>query len=619
MAQSGFLSRRTLLQAAVLSPALKAAAHLSPQSAASQGTTLPQPSLSPVSYSQVELLPGPLRQQFDTNHRFFFNLNEDRMLKIYRQRAGLPAPGPNMGGWYDDFCPGASFGQYVSALARYAATTGSQPTREKVQRLVRGYAATVAHTDKFFVDLRYPAYTYDKLVLMLIDAHSYASDDSAFDVLARTTQAALPHMPERAVTGEELQERPHKDATYTWDESYTLAENLFLAFDRTGNKRYFDLGKRYLLDRSFFDPLSEGKNVLPGLHAYSHMNALSSGMQGYLKLGDPKYLRAVTNAMDMILKEQSYATGGWGPNEGFVEPGKGALGKSLDETHRSFETPCGSYAHFKVCRYLMALTRNSQYGDSMERLLYNALLGVKPILEDGSSFYYSDYHQLGHKTYRRVIPGAKWAWDLDDKWPCCSGTLPQVVADYGISSYFRGPDGIYINLYVPSRVQWMHGGTRCSLSQQTSYPYDNLVSLTMTPSSPTDMALHLRIPAWAGRGTSVAVNGSRLREELVPGTFFAIQRHWKAGDRVELQIDQTVRQEAIDPSTTNRVALLRGPQVLFAVTDKPVQLRHQEIASLQLANHGDGWTAQPRKEKLDLRPFGAIRNEKYQTYMDVIG
>jgi hypothetical protein len=180
---------------------------------------------------------------------------------------------------------------------------------------------------------------------------------------------------------------------------------------------FFDMGRRYLLDRTFFDPLSQGQNVLPGLHAYSHVNALSSGMQGYMKLGDPKYFHAVTNAVEMIWKDQSFATGAWGPNEAFVEPGKGQLGASLADTHRSFETPCGSYAHFKVMRYLLALTKDARYGDSLEQVLYNTILGAWPVREDGSSFYYSDYHHSGFKTYRRAIPGATYRWDLDAKWP----------------------------------------------------------------------------------------------------------------------------------------------------------------------------------------------------------
>jgi hypothetical protein len=501
------LTRRELLQLAAVSPAMAAAGGSAP--------------LSIFDYSQVELLDSPLRRQFDTNHAFFLRLDDDRMLKIYRQRVGLPAPGADMGGWYDDFCPGAHFGQYVSALARFAGATNSDATRTKVKRLVRGYAETLDPSGKFFVDLRYPGYTYDKLVCGLIDAHSYAGDATALDVLAETTRAALPHMADRALTSEEMHQRPHKDETYTWDETYTFAENLFLAYERTGDRKYFDLGKRYLLDKGFFDPLASGQNVLPGLHAYSHVNALSSGMQGYLKLGDAKYFRAVTNALDMILKDQSYATGGWGPNEAFVEPGKGELGDSLRTSHRHFESGCGAYAHFKLMRYLLAVTRESRYGDSMERVLYNVALGIKPILEDGSTFYYSDYHASARKSYDRIIPDAQYRWDKDDKWPCCSGTFPQLTTDYGISSYLRAPGGIYVNLYVPSRVSWKQGSTRCSILQETDYPTGNGSTLTVTAPPSNDFTVFLRIPAWAGKGTTVSVwrqDRTRDRPELAVRT-----------------------------------------------------------------------------------------------------
>jgi len=252
----------------------------------------PQPILSAFPYGTVRLLDGPLKRQLDENHAFFLNLSEDRMLKIYRQRAGLAASGEDMGGWYDDFCPGAHFGQYLSALARFAAITRSAPTRAKVHRLVRGLAATMDPSGRFFVDHRYPGYTYDKLVIGLLDAHSWAGDPNALPALYAATRAARPHMAGHALTAEEQQQRPHKDETYTWDETYTMAENLFLAWERTGDRMFFDMAKRYLLNRTFFDPLAAGQNVLPGLHAYSHVNALSSGMQGYMKLGDGKYLRA---------------------------------------------------------------------------------------------------------------------------------------------------------------------------------------------------------------------------------------------------------------------------------------------------------------------------------------
>jgi len=557
------------------------------------------PPLSVFDYSQVDLLDSPLRRQFDRNHAFFLKLSEDRMLKIYRQRVGLPAPGPDMGGWYDDFCPGAHFGQYVSALARFAGATNSEETRAKVRRLVRGFAETLDPAGKFFEDHRYPGYTYDKIVLGLLDAHAYAGDATAFDVLARMTRVALPHMADHALTPEEVQQRPHKDETYTWDETYTFAENLFLAYEKTGDRKYFDLARRYLLDRGFFDPLAEGQNVLTGLHAYSHVNALGSGIQGYLKLRDAKYFRAVKNATEMILQDQSYATGGWGPNEAFIQPGKGELGASIDSTHRHFESGCGSYAHFKLMRYLLTLTHDSRYGDSMERVLYNVALGILPILEDGSTFYYSDYHPAARKSYLRIIPDATYRWDKDDHWPCCSGTFPQLTADYGISSYFQGTDGVYVNLYVPSRLRFQQG----AILQETNYPAGSDVKLTVKVRKPQQFAVYLRIPAWAGRGTTLAINGRRVTEELAPG-FFPIRRQWKDGDRIEMELDQTVRLEAVDAQTPDKVALVRGPQVMFAMTAAQPKISRKQLA----AGETNG---------IRSLSFGEIGGETYQTYWEV--
>ena len=96
------------------------------------------------------------------------------------------------------------------------------------------------------------------------------------------------------------------------------------------------------------------------------------------------------------------------------------------------ETPCGSYVHFKLTRYLLRVTRDSRYGDSMERVMYNTVLGAKPLLADGSTFYYSDCNFHGHKIYHNA------------RWPCCSGTMPQVVADYRINTYFWDAGGGYM-------------------------------------------------------------------------------------------------------------------------------------------------------------------------------
>ena len=110
------------------------------------------------------------------------------------------------------------------------------------------------------------------------------------------------------------------DLSWTWDESYTMPENLFLAYQRGAGQRYYDLGLQYLDDKTWFDPLSRNENVLNGRHAYSYVNSLSSAMMAYLVAGSEKHLRAARNAFAM-LQEQSFATGGWGPDETLRAPG----------------------------------------------------------------------------------------------------------------------------------------------------------------------------------------------------------------------------------------------------------------------------------------------------------
>src|SRR5690348_7178592 len=437
------------------------------------------PSLSQLHYSQVELLDSVFRTHFEHNHQLFLNLDEDALLKPFRQREGLAAPGPDMGGWYDNsndfdpannfhgFIPGHSFGQYLSGLARAYAVTGSKPTQEKVQRLVRGFAATVDPAGKFYDGYRLPAYTYDKTSCGLIDAHEFAQDPIAMEVHWKATQAVLPHIPDHALSRYEQRSRGYTNVATTWDETYTLPENLFLAYRRSGREDYRTLGTRYL-EQIYFEPLSRNANVLPFEHAYSHVNALSSAMQGYLVLGNDMYLRAARNGLQMV-EDQSFATGGWGPDEAFVEPGRGGLNASLNATHYGFETPCGSYGHFKITRYLLRVTRDSRYGDSMERVLYNTIAGARLIQPDGTSYYYSDYN---NKNAKKV-----WYWS---KWPCCSGTFPQLSADYHISTYFQSKDGLYLNLFLPSRVSWMQGGTKCTLTQKTEYPKTGTIEMAVT-------------------------------------------------------------------------------------------------------------------------------------------
>jgi uncharacterized protein len=607
-------SRRSFLTSAGLAAATAC-------SRAADSSEISRP-LQEFGYGDVELAPGPAQTQFQQTQAVLLGLNEDSLLKPWRLRAGFPAPGPDLGGWYDEvplvktesgghgFAPAHCFGQWLSALARGYAVNHDTRTRAKLERLLDLYGATIS--ERFYTNFRYPAYNYDKMVIGLIDAHRFAGSTLAFGLLDRTTVAAEPHLPPHALDRDEPQRRWRKSVgenttdDYLWDESYTLAENLYLAWERGAGEHYRQMANRFLLDETYFDPLSENKNILVNHHAYSFCNALSSAMQVYLANGSRKHLRAASNAFDMITATQSFATGAWGPNESFGAPESGFLYNSLNGTHNSFETPCGSYAHFKLTRYLLRVTRDGRYGDSMERVLYNTVLGAKALQPDGRAFYYSDYHSGGRKVY------------FNDAWPCCAGTLPQVTADYRILAYFRDADGVFVNLYLPSTLRWTGtDGAQLALTQTGKYPVDSKITMHMRASRSSHFALRFRIPAWSWRGGAlIRVNGERTSASIQKG-FATLRRIWRDGDRIEIELSLPLRAEPVDANHPETVALLRGPLVLFAIADNPPSLTRQQLLSAAQIPGQITWRITTSSGPLIFRPFMSINDEGYTTYLKV--
>ena len=123
-------------------------------------------------YGDVQLAPGLPQRQFEQTQGVMLRMDVDSLLRPYRLRAGLAAPGPSMGGWYgiDGFAPGAPLGQWISALARGYAASGNPAARAKVEKIIAAYAPAIS--GRFYANFPYPAYNYDKLVCGLIDTHS---------------------------------------------------------------------------------------------------------------------------------------------------------------------------------------------------------------------------------------------------------------------------------------------------------------------------------------------------------------------------------------------------------------------------------------------------------------
>jgi hypothetical protein len=576
-------------------------------------------------YDQVAVRSAGPAAQRENVISVMLGLNEDSLLLPFRAMSGREAPGVSLGGWYAwnpgynyhhdpiGLAPGATFGQWTSAMARFYAasrfgSTGGDSTLR--DRAVRLHALLIeAIGPGYFARTRFPGYSLDKLVCGLMDAHRLLDDPSAFAGLDTVTAAALPSLPGRAVDREQ-QWKVGAGLDWMWDETYTLPENLYLASAMGADVRYRRLAETYL-DAPYFEPLARGENVLGDKHAYSYVNALCSAMQAYLVGGSALHLEAARNGFAM-LQAQSWATGGWGPDEFLRAPGYDELARSLTTSHNSFETPCGSYAHMKLTRYLLRATRDGRYGDSMERVMLNTVAGALPLQPDGRSFYHQDCSVIGKRVYAVVT------------WPCCSGTLPQVVADYGINTYLREPGAVWVNLYHASEVRWQESGVAVALEQSGSYLEDGLVSLRVRTASPVSFALFLRVPAWAADTWSLALNGTSRKPPARQG-FTSLARVWRDGDLVELRLPMKLRLETLPPNGgpehRDTVALMRGPLVLFPLRETgetgPLTATAEEMLGAQQTGAME-WSATLSGKPRRLLPFPAVGDQEYSTYVRLV-
>jgi DUF1680 family protein len=233
------------------------------------------------------------------------------------------------------------------------------------------------------------------------------------------------------------------------------------------------------------------------------------------------------------------------------------------------------------------------------------VLGAKRLQRDGHAFYYSDYNYDGHRRYYR------------DAFPCCSGTLPQVTADYRINSYLRDADGLYVVLYVPSSVTWDQDGVRATLSQQHGYALEGELRILVTVSRPKEFAIRLRLPAWA-RGATITVKGKPVDAAIDRG-FATLRRRWESGDRIDLHLPMETRLEAINPQHPETVALVRGPLVLFPLGETGTPEVRQSVTRQQLLAarraDEDRWQVATAKGAIDFVPFTSIGERRYSTYL----
>lgn len=494
--------------------------------------------IEPFDYEGVKLLPSRWLNQYTNAHETYLAIPVDDILHGFRAEAGLAAPGQAMGGWAQRGTGGV-FGQWLSGMSRGYKATGDTALRDRAVLLATEWAKTIKPDG----DPRMRHYAYDKLACGLVDLHRYAGYTELTPVLARTVDFAAKSFQKPAPDY-----NPRSYAAPT--EWYTLSENLYRAYALTGEARFRDFAQQWHYP-AYWNRFSQSSmpDDAHGVHAYSHVNTFTSAAAAYEVTGDPQYLTIVRNFYDYMQHAQTFATGGYGPNEQFVKV-DGSLGASLDTRSDTCETGCGSWAVYKLSRYLQRFTGEARYGDWAERMLYNGAGAALPVTTGGKNFYYADY---------RVGGGMKvYNFDL---WTCCSGTYIQDVADYHNLGYYKDAQGIYVNMYIPSELTWTGPKGKVVFTQTTKYPDAETSTIAIKTAQPASFAIRFRIPEWT-KGAVVSVNGTPAHVASTPGTWATVQREWKDGDSVEITIPLTLRMLPVDRWHPDRLAIARGPVVL---------------------------------------------------------
>ncbi len=586
----------------------------------------------PFNFRGVQLKKSMFQEQFHRMKQYFLAIPNDDILKGFRERAGLSAPGKDLGGWYtgcytadipwgskDKNKPttlGNAFGQWLSTFARMYRITGDDAILEKLKYLLSEWKKTIEKDGYFFYGTN-PGelhYGVDKMVAGLVDIYEYTGDEESLGYLRKITDWAINNLDRRRIPA--TPECPQGGDSPWWTgesrdaEWYTLSENLYRAYLLTGDTVYRDFAKLWHYDNWWAD-LAKKKHSMTGLHAYSHINSLNSAAMAYAVTGDTSYLDTIVNAYQILQETQLFATGGYGPGERLANQ-YGSLGNSLylQAGHREmFETPCGTWAAFKLARYLMILTGRAIYGDWIEKLFYNGIGAALPMKGRGKTYYYSNHRVNGAE--KGYYPAA---------WPCCSGTYPLAVTDYHDIIYFKDKDALYVNIFVPSQVKWNRSGSVITLIQDTDFPKTGKVSFKIGTSEPVEFSLKFRIPLWVKGSISVRINDKPFLGEWQSGNWGKIKRVWNNGDIVDIKFPLDLYFAPVDKYHPDLAALMYGPVVLAA--DKAGVLKGdiKDPSSwiLPVSDKGLVFQTKGQMKSKTFKPYFAYEEkERYYMYQEI--
>lgn len=554
----------------------------------------------------VKLLDGPFRQAMEVDRTFLLRIEPDRLLAGFRTQAGLPQKAEPYSGW-EEINPtnrftmaGHSLGHYLSALAMMANSTGDAECRRRAEYIVSelaecqkaghtGMLCAAPDSRAMFAEIAagqiksdhlfglnggyVPFYCIHKVMAGLRDAWLMLGNQTARDVLIRQTDWL-------ASVFEKLSDQQVQEVLET--EHGGIMEAVADVYAITGDPKYLALARR-LNHKKLFEPLVRGEDPLTSIpparpvHANAQIPKVIGMERLYELTGEKDFATAAQSFWDNVVNTRTFVIGGHGENEFFFAPDafptRGINSSTGPET-------CGTYNMVKLSRQLWLIQPSVPTADFMERALFNHILSSQDPEEGG--FVYFTSMRPGH--YRTYCNDSNCFW-------CCTGTGMENHAKYNEFIYAHSGDHLWVDQLIASELDWADQGAKVRLD--THFPEDGKATLSFTMPQPRKFTVSIRCPGWLKTGAmKLAINGKNENVETKPGTYAAVERTWKTGDKLELEWPLSLRTELL-PHSTNWVAVLWGPVVLAGELG---------TAGLERVNfHSPAWAAR-RTQPLDTAP-----------------
>jgi DUF1680 family protein len=534
----------------------------------------------PFQLSQVRLRKGPFLDALDIDRRYLHLLPNDRLLHTFRLTAGIPSNAEPLGGWEapDTEMRGPFVGHYLSACALMYSSAGDTELRDKANSLVSelarcqkalrsGYlcAFPEEHFDRLREGRRVicPFYKYHKVMAGLIDMYVHCGNEQALEVadgMAWWVQHYL-----ESTSDEEMQRILQK-------EFGGMAEALWNLYALTGRPVHKQLATRFE-KAAFLDPLAEFRDELKGLHGNTHLPQVIGAARRYELTRENRYRDIASYFFEEVTARRCYATGGT-TNDEFWRTEPGQLASQLGQ--RTQEC-CTSYNMLKLARHIFSWTADPRVMDYYERTLFNSRLGTQNP-EDGGMCYFLP---LGSGYWKYFNTPFNTFW-------CCTGTGIEEFAKTADSIYFHDDASLYVNLFIASELNWPEKGLR--VEQVTNFPEEQGTTLVIHAKKPTELALNLRIPYWAGQDGNVKLNGEQVAAFSMPSSYLTLPRTWQDGDRIELRLPMNLHAEPM-PDDPSLQAILYGPLVLGGKLGTANLTKSMFYSESPTAPPGDGLAA----------------------------